>query len=161
MGGMGTSRERIEERLSGLAVVYGSFPVDQTTVSVPEEQFERVRERTGDGLVEVRVKVHNEDDDILKVADESGRALPSAWVGYEGKIEQRAREVVRSQTGVECAVDDLARATIAGLRNTASPDSKTLYFLVVVLTGEKAGGDPKNQAAWESSIEVARPLQTL
>jgi hypothetical protein len=38
-------RERVEVRLSGLEVVYGSFPVDQTTISVPERQFERFYER--------------------------------------------------------------------------------------------------------------------
>lgn len=159
MGGMWGSRERVEERLSGLEVVYGSFPVDQTTISVPERQFERFYERGAKPFVEVRVEVYNDGGDVLCLRDDSGETLPYTEVGMGEKIEREAQQAVRNQTGVECGVAGLARATIAGIRNASKPDAEVLYFLVVVLRGPKEGGDVGDHAEWRSRMDGRRPLQ--
>lgn len=89
-GGMRGSRERVEERLSGLQVVYGSFPVDQTTISVPETQFERFYQPLAEPIVGARIEVYNQNDEVLYLPDHRGQRLAATGVGLGEKIERRS-----------------------------------------------------------------------
>ena len=157
MGSCERSREQIAERLSGLELAYGSFPVNQTTVTLPAARFERVRERYGNSLVTARVKVRNDDSEILHLTGSNRQPLPSVEITTAQRLEQQARAAVAEQTGVECAIDDLERATITGVRNAETANS--CYHLVVVLAGNKEGGVANDSGTW-TPIRVVQSIPT-
>lgn len=151
------SREQIEDHIAGLETTYGSFPVNQTTISLSGEQYERVSS-SHEECIDVYVEVENESNDILHVRQEGSVELPNASISADGAIEPQVRDVVRERTGVQCALDGIDCATIAGLRNAAAEETDTLYHLVVVFEATREGGTVDDDALWQSSPESVRPL---
>ncbi len=159
MGIAARSRERVEGRIASLEAVYGSFPVSQTTISLPASRYERARELYHDAdLIDVYAQVRNDEGDVLHVDGEGQPALPGTAVGTHTSLEDAVRDAVEGQTGVRCQVDGLETVTIAGLRNDDDPDGDTLYRLVVVFSASCEGGVPNAQAAWEPAVRSGQPV---
>ena len=150
MGRVAGSRERVEDYLSGLEQIYGSFPVNQTTVSLPREQFERVGADHELRLVDAYVEVRDVNRQVLHVESGSTTELPGGAVDLDGPVEQQLKETVREDTGVECVVEDVESATITGVRDEDEPESETLYHLTVVFGASYESGTVAGEARWES-----------
>ena len=158
MGVAARSRERVEWRLAELEAAYGSFPVTQTTVTLPGERYERAREQYRDGLVDVYAEVRNDDGEILHVETDGGLALPGTATDVDDSLEGRVCRTVEQETGVECRVEELAEVTIAGIRNADAPDVATVYRLVVVFAAAHESGVTNSQSAWEADVHDVPPV---
>ncbi|MFB6307770.1 MAG: NUDIX domain-containing protein [Haloarculaceae archaeon] len=152
------SRRRIRERLDRLEQRYGSFPVNQTTLRVPREAYERAVDRSESGLADVYVEVRD-DDDVLFVRGDDAWQLPHGQTEAGESLEAGARRLVRESTGVDVRIDGLVRATIAGLRNGADPNAEPVYRLVVVFIARATESIDSEDARWrESSPAVETEL---
>jgi ADP-ribose pyrophosphatase YjhB (NUDIX family) len=155
---MGTqgSRERIEQYLSELEVAYGSFSVNQTTISIPGGRYENVRERGPE--VDAYVRVRNDSSEVLHVGENGDATLPGVRVAFDGDVELQVRRTVTETTGIECEIDGLERVTIAGVRDVDDPQRETLYHVIVVFTASTTGGVLDEHAEWEP---VAGPIEPV
>jgi hypothetical protein len=143
------SQSRIEGLLEKLEDQYGSFPVNQTTVSLPDEQFEHVRDERGSQTVDAYVEVQNDDHEILHVSDGNAVHLPGDAIDLSNAIESQVTEAVSELTGVDCTVESIESATITGLRNEDDPERDTQYRLVVLFDARYRAGNPDADAHWE------------
>ena len=154
------SRERVEEYIGGLEEIYGSFPLNQTTLSLPGERYDEVRERereTG-GFVDAYIQVYDSQHNVLHVARNGHVDLPGVRVRMDTETESQVRSAVRERTGVECAVERVERATIAGVRNGDNDDCGTLYHVVVVFSGQHVAGAPAEDTVWQQSANAVQVL---
>ncbi len=154
------SRERVEAYIAGLEETYGTFPVNQTTVSLPAERYDAVRERereTG-GFVDAYVQVEDSERNVLHVARNGHADLPGVRVAMDARTEPQVRAAVRKRTGIECTIVGVERATIAGVRNAEKDDCGTLYHVVAVFSGQHVSGTPVADAVWEPSANPVRVL---
>lgn len=143
----------IEESLSGLERRYGSFPVNQTTVSLPHERFERAAETHDPFVVDAYAEVRNGNRDVLHVEDDGAMELPGCAVDVREHIETQVCDAVEQATGAECVVEGIESATIAGLRDEDIPEADTLYHLVVVFEAEYQDGTLAKDADWQQERE--------
>ena len=150
MGVAGRSRDHVEELLAELESDYDSFPVNQTTVSVSAEQYDRVVEQWRRGIARVDVHVHNDQNDVLLVEDDDDLTVPGEVVTEGDSLERRARRAVRQATGVECEVETIEEVTIAGVHNEADPDAEPAYRLVVLMSGRLASGTAGPDGRWQA-----------
>lgn len=148
MGVADRSRAHVEDVLSALEASYDGFPVNQTSVTVPPPQFERVSDRCRDGTARFDVHVRNDRGEVLVVDDERGPAVPSVAVHPDEPVTDRAREAVRSRTGVEFALGGVIEATIAGVRDERALDETPVYRLIALLAGRHVSGDPGADWHW-------------
>jgi len=146
------SREVVEERLGALEEAYPSFTVNQTTLSVCPEAYDRARERCRDGVADVYVQVHNEADDVLLVEGHREWTVPSVRPPTSQPIEVGTRRVLADRTGVQCRITDLERVTILGIRHEDDADRETVYRLVVVFAAERVAGSPDSGVAWHAEL---------
>ncbi len=140
----GDSRVAVEERLSALEQRYGSFPVNQTTLTVPAAERERAPSDP-EGGVEVIAVVRNGDDELLLGEGESGWVIPRGMVGPEERLEGTVRRVVREAAGVDCVVDRPLRASIVGLRDA---DGGTTFRLRVAFAARGVGAVEDTARRW-------------
>lgn len=154
------SRERVEEYIAGLEETYGSFPVNQTTMTLPGERYSRVceRERETGGFVDAYIQVRDSEHNVLHVASNGTTDLPGVRVAMSDRTEPAVRAAVREHTGASCTVDGVERATIAGVRNADDPDSGTVYHLVAVFSGQHVEGALVEEAVWQQSANTVRML---
>lgn len=154
------SRERVEEYIAGLEESYGSFPVNQTTVSLPGERYDAVceRERETGGFVDAYIQVQDSDQNVLHVAENSQADLPGVRVPMTDRMEPQLREAVREQAGIRCAIEGVERATIAGVRNADDAECGTVYHLVAVFSGQHVVGAPAEDAIWQQSATTVQVL---
>lgn len=136
MARLGGTYEDIEERLSRLEQVYGTVTVNQSTFEVEGERYRRVAEGTRADGVDVHVVVHNDTDDVLVRRRDSGWTIPQGTVKRGESPEAAAERIVRESADVDCAVQDVANATIVGICNSEDPSAETLYQLQIVFTAE-------------------------
>lgn len=146
------SRDRVEGRLASLEQAYSSFPVNQTTLSVAPNVYERARERCRDGLVEVYVTVRNDADEVLLVEGDDQWAVPHAEPGSGDRLEERARRAVREDSGVECTITDLRKTIIVSLRDEDDPEREPVYRLITVFAGEHVAGSPDGAVQWRATL---------
>lgn len=147
------SEDRVAERLGALEDGYASFPVNQTTLSVAAGAYERVRERCQRGLAEVYVEIYNERGQVLLLEDDNdGWVLPRAEPCRSDRLVPATRRAVTGDTGLECRLTGLERATIVGVRDEEDPDRDPIYRLVALFTAERTGGRPAAAAVWRSEI---------
>jgi ADP-ribose pyrophosphatase YjhB (NUDIX family) len=158
MGVAARSRERVERRLADLEGAYGSFPITQTTISLPGPRYVRAREQHQDGLVDVYAEVHNDEGEVLHVERDTGLALPGTATDVEDSLEQGLRRAVERETGIECDIDGLTGVTIAGIRNEDDPDGVTVYRLVVVFSAVHESGVANGSAAWATEVRDVQPV---
>lgn len=145
-------RSEIDRRLDRLEERYGEFPVESGTYHHSEAAFERVRELHERGVPgAARVWVERENETLLVRTT----GIPDAWGVPGGFIEpdehsDRAGErEVREETGIECAVFDVAYAHIAENR-LENDDREPIEELGVAFLARYAGGDLDRQ---EDEIE--------
>ena len=146
------SGDRVAERLGALEEGYASFPVNQTTLSVSPDAYERARERCESGLADVYVQISNDVGDVLLVDGEEGWVVPHAQPGVGESIEMGTRRALAEHTGVACRLTDLERATILGVADESRPERDPVYRLVVVFAAERTGGTPGQGATWHSTL---------
>jgi hypothetical protein len=143
------NRGHIEEHLASLEDQYGSFPVNQTTVSLPDEQFERAQETSDQQTVDAYVEVRNDDHEILHVSDSGAMHLPGDAIDLSDSIDSQVTDAVAETTGIDCAVEGIESATITGLRNEDDPDGETRYHLIVLFDAAYRAGSADADAYWE------------
>ena len=146
------SGDRVAERLGALEEAYASFTVNQTTLSVSPETYDRARERCQDGMADVYVQVHNEAGDVLLVEGDREWTVPSVRPPTSQPIEVGTRRLLADRTGVQCRVTDLERVTILGIRHGDDADRETVYRLVVVFAAERVAGSPDSGVAWHTEL---------
>jgi ADP-ribose pyrophosphatase YjhB (NUDIX family) len=140
----------IETFLSRLEASYDSFPVNQTTVSLPHEQLQRIRNQREPDAVDAYAEVYNDDRQILHVEADGQASLPGDSLDVDAPLEPQVRAAVERATGVDCVVEGIDSATIAGLRNEDEPNAETVYRLVVIFEARHREGSPKPGVFWES-----------
>jgi ADP-ribose pyrophosphatase YjhB (NUDIX family) len=144
------SRDVVEERLGALEEAYASFAVNQTTLEVPAESYDRARDRCTEGLADVYVKVSDDAGDVLLVDGDRGWVVPSVRPPASDALEIGVSHEIAEQTGVECRITDLERVTILGICHEDDPEYPTVYRLVAVFAAERTAGSPTTDAAWRS-----------
>lgn len=147
MGAVEQSSGTVESYLSALEQSYDSFSINQRTVSVSPEQYER--ENAESGAIEVYTKVENEDADVLYIEENGAVRLPSTRISIDESLEPTAKSVVRERTGVTCAITDLDAVTILGLRHENEADAETLYRLAVLFDAQQTDGTIADDALWK------------
>lgn len=158
MSAVDLSGDRVADRLGALEEAYASFPVNQTTLSVSGDAYERVRERCADGLADVYVQVYNDDGEVLLVERDGGWVVPHAEPRRAERLERGTRRALAERTGVECRLTDLERATILGVRHEDDPEREPVYRLVAVFAAVRTAGTPAADAAWWADVpESALP----
>lgn len=151
------SGDRIADRLGALEDGWASFPVNQTTLSVSPDAYERARRRCESGLADVYVQIYDEEDDVLLVEGDDGWVVPHAQPDPDVSLERGTCRALAEQTGVQCELTALERATILGVRNDADSDVEPVYRLVAVFGADRVGGSPAPGAAWHSDVSGAEP----
>lgn len=149
MGSDGMMQDRVGEGIDRLEEQFGSFPINQTTLAVSESDYDTARERAADGTIDVYVRVHDADGDVLHVVEEDGAAVPQCVNHPEEPLGVCVARTVREEAGVDCRIDDVARVTIAGVNDEADPDAATVYRLIALLDAEHERGHA-DAATWES-----------
>lgn len=142
------SRDRVEARLAALAESYASYPVNQTTLTVNGEAYERVRDRCSEGLVDAYVRIYNGDGEVLLAEDDGSWVVPSVVPPAGERLETGIERAVEADTGVDCALTALDRVTILGVRHEDAPDRDPVYRLVTVFSGRYVDGAPAGGMAW-------------
>lgn len=147
MGAVEQSSANVESQLAALDEQYGSFSVNQTTVAVSSDRYERERAAVGKGSLDVYTKVHH-DGSILHIDDDAGTDLPSTTATSVSQVETTAIETVAELTGIECSVDGVDQATILGFRDADDDDRGTIYKLAVVIEATYEAGPVSGDAEW-------------
>lgn len=149
MGRAAVTKSVIEGFLSGLQELYDSFPVNQTTVSLPGERFQHVLNRQKSEIVDAYAEVYNDDRQVLHVETDGEVSLPGDSLDVDDPLEPEVQAAVERTTGVECVVEGVESATIVGLRNEDEPTSEAVYRIVVVFEARHREGSPEPGAYWE------------
>ena len=147
MGAVEQSSGEIESYLSSLEESYGSFSINQQTVTVSAEQYDR--EYTENDSVEVYVKVENESQDILHLDEGGEPTLPSTTVPFGESLEPMVKSTVAQEAGVNCRIQTLETVTILGLHKSDSGDSETLYRLAMVFEAKTPTGGGNERVVWK------------
>ncbi|WP_424019699.1 hypothetical protein ACOZ4N_09580 [Halorientalis pallida] len=146
----GRSRDQVEDMLAELEAGYGSFPVSQTTVSVPSGCYEETVREWRRAVARADVHVRNEAGEVLVLADGDEVRPPGSAVSPDQSIEERARRAVSRSVGVECRIDGLQAVTIAGVQNEHDADDDPVYRLVALFAGTHVGGTPAAGCQWHA-----------
>ncbi|WP_225333653.1 hypothetical protein [Halomicrobium urmianum] len=150
----GVARDLIGESIRELEERFGSFPVNQTTLRLSSEAYADALDRAEAGVADLYVRVKNAQGEVLHVRDDERPRVPRCVGTLRDEPAERARQAVREATGVACTVDDVARVTIAGVRNGEDDDAPPAYRLLVLFEGSPADGIPEN-GVWRA--ESATP----
>jgi hypothetical protein len=144
MGEAGVLGDPVSAAIARLESAFGSFPINQRTLTVPQDAYEAVR--TGDpGEIEVFVRVSHDDQGVLSLPG-AGPALPHDVVEPGTPLQAAVTAQVRRAADIECTPTGVARATITGL-NTAAHDGPTVHRLVALVEADHDGGEPE-AARW-------------
>jgi hypothetical protein len=144
------SRDHVEDLLADLEEGFESFPVTQTTVSVPSSGYERLAERCREGIARVAVHVHNDSGEVLLVEGDDGLVVPGTSITAEESVEGSAREAVTQLGGIDCRIEEIQEVTIAGVHDEHDPDREPVYRLVVLVSASQTGGSPAAGSCWSS-----------
>lgn len=151
MGIAERSRARVEELLSELEVAYDSVPVNQTTLALSGERYERAREQYADRSVDTYVELRNDAGEVLHVREDGSVGLPGTVGDPADSLEEAVRQAVGAQAGVDLVIDGVSEVTIVGLSNADDEDAAVLYRLLVVFEADYAGGDLAENAEWRAA----------
>jgi ADP-ribose pyrophosphatase YjhB (NUDIX family) len=130
------SRDRVEERLVALEEQYSGFPINQTTLTVPSDAYERAGERCERGIVDAYVQLYNDDEDVLLVERDGEWTVPYGEPRTDERVVSGTEAAIREATGVGCSLTDLTRVTILGVRDEDDPDRPPVYRLIAVFVAE-------------------------
>jgi len=135
------SRDRVEERLVALEDEYSGFPINQTTLTVPSDAYERAGERCERGIIDAYVQLYNDSEDVLLVERDGEWVVPHGELATTERVVPGTEAAIREATGVGCSLTDLTRATILGVRDEDDPDRPPVYRLIAVFVAETEGSD--------------------
>ena len=143
----GASRERVTARLTQLRDVYDGFDIQQTTLSVGPEEFERV---CGDGnsTVLAEVAVTDGAERHLLVERDDGWHRPETTVSDNEPLVDTVREAVARRTGLTPRIETLTAATIVAIE--CEPCDGAAYQLRVQFAASPAEGEVRDPAAWRA-----------
>lgn len=139
-----TARDRVTARLAQLRSAYDGFDVQQTTVSVDPDKFERARSGTS-GAVLAELDIENAAGEQLFVREDAEWTRPSVAVTTGQPLAETVTEKVSGRTGVTPSIVGLDRAAIVCVDCAASDASAYQLQLQFTATGK---GDPTPPAAW-------------
>lgn len=149
------SRDRVEERLVALEGEYSGFPINQTTLGVPSDAYERAGERCERGIVDAYVQLYNDDEDVLLVERDGEWVVPHGEPVTDERVVPGTEAAIRRSTGVSCSLTDLARVTILGVRDEDNPDRPPVYRLIAVFVAETDGSDAVARAPATAEVGPA------
>ena len=143
----GASRERVTARLTQLRDVYDGFDIQQTTLSVGPEEFERV---CGDGNSTILAEVEVTDDAgrHLLVERDDGWHRPETTVSDSEPLVDTVREAVARRTGLTPRIETLTAATIVAIE--CEPCDGAAYQLRVQFAASPGEGEVRDPAAWHA-----------
>jgi ADP-ribose pyrophosphatase YjhB (NUDIX family) len=156
MGAVEQSSGVVESYLSTLEESYGSFSINQRTVSVSADRY--AEEHAREATVELRVKVENEDAEVLHVEADGTPTLPSTTVQMDESLEPTVRSTVAEKAGIECQIQELEAVTILGLHNADDEESETLYRLEIIFEATHEGGTAGEEAVWKEHDSERNPV---
>lgn len=155
MGSDGRMRDWVGEGIERLEERFDSFHVNQTTLSVAEPDYATACHHAEDGVMDVYVRVRNDDGEVLHVDEGDELSVPHRVRYPEDPLAAPVTASLAVETGVHCVVDGVARATIAGVHNEDDPDAAAVYRLFVLLDARHERGTP-DDGVWRSD-DVAIP----
>ncbi|WP_123538791.1 NUDIX domain-containing protein [Halosimplex salinum] len=130
------SRDRVEDRLVALREDYSGFPINQTTVAVSRDAYERASERCRRGIVDAYVQLYNDAEDVLLVEHDGEWVVPRGKPRASERVVAGTERAIRDRTGVDCSLTGLERVTILGVRDEEDPERPPVYRLVAVFEAE-------------------------
>lgn len=149
MGVVEQTSGAVESQLSTLEESYGSFSINQRTVTVPTAEYEQKRNGFGPKEVEVYAKVQHDDADVLYVDTDEKRALPSTRAAIDDKLETAARKTVAETANITCEICGVEAVTILGLHDGSDADRETVYTLAVLFEAQYTEGTLASNAVWQ------------
>jgi hypothetical protein len=158
MGVVEQSSATVESCLSMLEEHYGSFSINQTTLSVPEDEYEQARAEARDEQIDIYAKVRNDDAEVLHVQDQNAVTLPSTTTSGTSSLEQDAKTTVQQRTGIECSISAIEQATILGIANDDDADSDTIYRLAVLFEACHDDGAVNENGVWQQTVNSPQPI---
>jgi len=141
----------VSRYLNALYDAYDHFDVRQTTVSVDRERFEAIADRP-DGIA-VRVELESEGELIVR-PDGDGWTLPGGVIESAPEPDAVAGAVER-WTGIDCAIDELDRVSLVGVRCDGRP---RLWIVSATFSATVTGGSPGENAVWRERDAAAAAL---
>lgn len=157
MGVVEQSSANVERCLSMLEESYGSFSINQTSLAVPQAEYEQAKKEARDDRIDIYAKVKNDDSEVLHVRQQDTVTLPSTTSSPDGPIEREAKRAVQQRTGVECSISGVEQATILGITNDDG-GSETIYRLAVLFGASHDDGALKENAIWQQTVETPQPI---
>jgi hypothetical protein len=148
MGVVEQTSGAVESQLSALEESYGSFSVNQRTITVPTAEYEQKRDRPGCEEVDIYTKVRNENSAVLHVDTDGKRVLPSTSATIDDELEQTARTTVREMADITCEIQGIEAVTILGLHDGNDSGRETVYTLAVLFEGQYIDGTLASEAVW-------------
>ncbi len=148
MGEVEQSRAAVEAQLSALEERYRSFSINQTTLSVSHERYERECRGWENSEIAVYTRVTNDQGDVLQGTETA--ELPCAKTDDIDNLERTAARAVTAVADIDCTIETLDEATILGIHSADEPTSETLYSLAVVFEAV-VRGEPTEEITWVDS----------
>jgi len=150
------SRSRVKERLTRLEEEFGKPEVTQTTFEVGSDRYERAIERSRGGQLNLQVVVRDDTGSVLLCADDDEWLVPQGQTRPNERLAEAVRRIVEETAGVDCAVTDVSRANIHGIRNSDDESADTVYRLSVVFAAETVGAAQPNSESvrWGADTEA-------
>ena len=147
------SRDRVTETLDQLKERYSEFDVQQTSVGVPSDVYERAIDG---GVLDASVRVHNDAGEVLLT--ETDERWDTPRVRYdpddqESDPEAELEAAVHAQTGVGCRVEDLLDVSIVAIHDEDDESRDPAYILEANFEGQYEGGSPTGRLAWRDDAE--------
>ena len=148
MGVVEQTSGAVESQLTALEESYGSFPVNQRTVTVPTAEYEQRRDRSDCEEIDLYAKVQNDDAEVLYVDVEGKRVLPSTRVSIDADLERAACTTVTEMADVSAEMQGIEAVTILGLHDGNDESRETVYTLAVLFEGQHTDGSLSSEAVW-------------
>jgi hypothetical protein len=158
MGVVEQSSANVESCLSMLEDSYGSFSINQTTLSVPQEEYKQAKKEALADRIDIYAKVQNDDAEVLHVRDQEAHTLPSTTTSADGPLEHEAKKAVQRRTGIECSITAVEQATILGITSDDEAHSDTIYRLAVLFEATHDAGAVNENAVWQQQAKPPQPI---
>jgi hypothetical protein len=144
------SRSRVTETLERLQERYSSFDVQQTSVGVPSEVYERA---VDGGVLEASVRVRNDAREVLVTESEDHEAPPRVRCDPDSDPAAELERALLAETGVDCRIEDLLDVSIVAVHDEGDEDRDPAYLLEARFEGRYEEGTPAERLAWREEVE--------
>ncbi|NGM68642.1 NUDIX domain-containing protein [Natronolimnobius sp. AArcel1] len=138
------SKREVDRRLSRLRDEYGTFPVDEKTVTNDPEFFEHGRDLVKDGWIGDAGAWVTDDSNRVLLIRHSGSTdqwgTPGGGHEPEETMEETALREVREETGIDCTITDVFWARRKTVVLETDPDQR-FYMLTVQFEADSEGGE--------------------